>query len=53
VKHVKVSAVKNKYYIKNTAAAGVGSHVFWYVKASVSKDFPASSQKPCTFFILP
>jgi hypothetical protein len=24
VKHVKVSAVKNKYYIKNTAAAGVG-----------------------------
>ena len=22
VKHVKVSAVKNKYYIKNTAAAG-------------------------------
>ena len=23
VKHVKVSAVKNKYYIKNTAAAGV------------------------------
>jgi len=24
VKHVKVSAVKNKYYIKNTAAADVG-----------------------------
>ena len=24
VKHVKVSAVKNKYYIKKTAAAGVG-----------------------------
>jgi hypothetical protein len=24
VKHVKVSAVKNKYYIKDTAAAGVG-----------------------------
>ena len=24
VKHVKVSAVKNKYYIKNTPAAGVG-----------------------------
>jgi len=24
VKHVKVSALKNKYYIKNTAAAGVG-----------------------------
>ena len=24
VKHVKVSAVKNKYYIKNTANAGVG-----------------------------
>ena len=24
MKHVKVSAVKNKYYIKNTAAAGVG-----------------------------
>ena len=24
VKHVKVSAVKNKYYKKNTAAAGVG-----------------------------
>ena len=24
VKHLKVSAVKNKYYIKNTAAAGVG-----------------------------
>jgi hypothetical protein len=24
VKYVKVSAVKNKYYIKNTAAAGVG-----------------------------
>jgi len=23
-KHLKVSAVKNKYYIKNTAAAGVG-----------------------------
>ena len=23
VKHVKVSAAKNKYYIKNTAAAGV------------------------------
>ena len=23
VKHVKVSAVKNKHYIKNTAAAGV------------------------------
>ena len=22
--HLKVSAVKNKYYIKNTAAAGVG-----------------------------
>jgi hypothetical protein len=25
VKHVKVSAVKSKYYIKNTAAAGVGT----------------------------
>jgi len=24
VKHLKVSAVKNKYYIKNTVAAGVG-----------------------------
>ena len=24
MKHVKVSAVKRKYYIKNTAAAGVG-----------------------------
>jgi len=24
VKHVKVSAVENKYYIKNTAAGGVG-----------------------------
>jgi len=24
VKHVKVSAVKNKYYTKNTAAAGIG-----------------------------
>ena len=24
VKHLRVSAVKNKYYIKNTAAAGVG-----------------------------
>jgi hypothetical protein len=24
VKHVKVSTVKIKYYIKNTAAAGVG-----------------------------
>ena len=24
VKNLKVSAVKNKYYIKNTAAAGVG-----------------------------
>ena len=24
VKHLKVSAVKNKYYTKNTAAAGVG-----------------------------
>jgi len=24
VKHVKISAVKNKYYIKNTAAASVG-----------------------------
>jgi hypothetical protein len=24
VKHLKVSAVKNKYYIKNTATAGVG-----------------------------
>jgi hypothetical protein len=24
VKHLMVSTVKNKYYIKNTAAAGVG-----------------------------
>jgi len=24
VKHLKVTAVKNRYYIKNTAAAGVG-----------------------------
>jgi len=27
VKHVKVSAVKNKHYIKNTAAARVGMFV--------------------------
>ena len=29
VKHVKVSAVKNKYYIKNTAAAGVGFNLIY------------------------
>ena len=35
VKHLKVSAVKNKYYIKNTAAAGVYGGIFREVVANI------------------